>query len=435
MKVLVLAHTPPPFHGQSYMVRIFLDCFEARPGSDHEGRSGQLPEAAPRSARPPVEFVHIDFRLSSSIEDIGRRRWAKLLAVLWFCVRAILGRFRHGVDTLLYVPAPALRHAIYRDWLVMACCRPFFRRRVFWWHAAGLGAWLSHEAKPLERWMTRRLLGRPDLSLVLGAETERDARELASRHIARVPNAIPDPCPHSAPDFVREKAMRRAVQRECLRGSPPAETQPGSVIEEPVLFRLLYIGLCYREKGLFDAVEAVSRANRRLAARRLRIELNVAGRFYLPDEQQEFARRIEQPDLTWPAVSSPSGGLPLSTQVPAVRYHGFVTGEVKDALFRTCDCLIFPTYYAAESFGLVLLEAMAYGMDIIATRWHNIPELFPSDYPGLVNPRDASALDAAISHFLGDYAGEQLRRHYEQHFALSTFKARVEAALRQLDSH
>jgi glycosyltransferase involved in cell wall biosynthesis len=200
---------------------------------------------------------------------------------------------------------------------------------------------------------------------------------------------------------------------------------------------MLYIGLCLREKGLFDAVEAVALANRALAGRNVpvRVQLEVAGRFYLPAEQQEFEKRIQQPDLKWSAPSSGTGDShEAGAAGAAVRYHGFVQGTAKDRLFRETDCLIFPTYYAAESFGLVLIEAMAHGSDVIATRWRNIPELLPPGYPGLVPPRDPQALAECILGFLEHYQGGRLRRHYEEHHSLAELWSGIESALRELET-
>ena len=416
MKLVVLAHTPPPFHGQSYMVRILLDCF-------------------PSVERPPaVECIHVDFRLSTSVDDIGQRPWSKLRLLFRYCFQAIRARFRHGVTTLLYVPAPALRHAIYRDWIVMLCCRPFFQKRVYWWHAAGLGIWLRDHANPVERWLTNALVTRPDLSLVLGTETEIDARLLRSRQIALLPNAIPDPCPDLAPELVRQKATRRVAGRAALNPSALQQSTDSAPNANSALFRLLFIGLCYSQKGLFDTVEAVARANERLAHRgsRARVHLDVAGRFFLQDEQRQFEERIRRPDLL---LSKRASNTPIPTGPAnvAVAYHGFVSGAEKDRLFRDTDCLVFPTYYPAESFGLVILEAMAYGLDVIASRWHSIPELLPPNHPGLVEPHDPADLDAAIDLHLEQYHGERLRKHYEENFALARFQERFQGALLKLD--
>ena len=72
---------------------------------------------------------------------------------------------------------------------------------------------------------------------------------------------------------------------------------------------------------------------------------------------------------------------------PCVTYAGFVFGPAKQRILTESDCFCFPTYYYAESFGLVLVEAMAFGLPVITTRWRSIPELLPQDYPGFVDIR------------------------------------------------
>src|SRR6185436_17832121 len=103
-----------------------------------------------------------------------------------------------------------------------------------------------------------------------------------------------------------------------------------------------------------------------------------------------------------------TAGSDLTEPEPAVLYHGFVSGAEKERLFRECDALCFPTYYEAESFGLVLLEAMAFGLPVIATRWRMIPEVLPKDYP-LIEPRSPEQIVLAIKRLLTSEEGLRLR--------------------------
>ena len=331
MKLLVLAQTPPPMHGQSLMVRTLVEGLPAQGIAVH----------------------HVNLRLSYDASDIGRWRPAKILAVLCGCLRAVAARFRHGCDTLYYVPAPGKRGALYRDWTVMLLCRPFFRRLVLHWHATGLGEWLAHEATAPERWLTRWLLGRADLSLVLADSLRDDAETLGAKKIAVVSNGIADP-------FEGKNA-----------GAPGARTRQAQ-------FQVLYLGLCSEEKGLFAAAGAVIEANRRVAtsAEMPTFVLQVAGPF--PDHitEERFA-----------ALSQ--------THPTSLRYCGMVQGDAKHTLLADSDCLCMPTHYPHEGQPLVLLEALAYDLPVIATRWHAIPETLPPEAM-LVEPGDTEALAGAL---------------------------------------
>ena len=89
-----------------------------------------------------IECYHVNARFSRGLSDIGEFQGAKIFLILWFCLQAIWLRFRYGVDNFYYVPAPGKRIALYRDWLIMFICRPFFKNIILHWHAAGLAKWL-----------------------------------------------------------------------------------------------------------------------------------------------------------------------------------------------------------------------------------------------------------------------------------------------------
>ncbi len=411
VKLLVFAHTPPPHHGQSYMVQLLLE------GLVGETPAKEMSRAGASSQDRPIICYHVNFRLSRGISDIGRARWGKLLFVLRYCLQAIFHRLRHGVTNFYYVPANGSRVALYRDWMVMAFCRPWFRNLIYHWHAAGLGDWLAGQAKPWERWISKRLLGRPRLSLVLGEFNRRDATDFESERIAVVPNGIPDPCPDFSSRLKPRRAARATARRRLLDGGRPDNAERGEAGDGVEIFEVLFLSLCVREKGLFDAVEAVVLANQRLRDSPLRIRLTVAGTFWFEAERLEFEARLRQSDIS---------------ERESVRYAGFVGGETKRSLFEESDCFCFPTYYPAESFGLVLVEAMAYGLPIATTHWRTIPELFPEDYPGIVSAKAPQSLAAVLLQWMqADYDGS-LRAHYLRHFTVEQFRARIKAELRKL---
>ena len=391
MKLLVFAHVPPPFHGQSFMVQQLLD----------ELRDDET-----------IEVFHVDSRLSRNVDDIASASPRKLLLIFRYCLKAIWLRLRHGVNYFYYVPAPGLRNAVYRDWIVMMLCRPFFRRTIFHYQASGVGSWLETGARPWERWVSRRLLCRPALSIVLGDYYHEDAAKLSPRNIVTVPNCAPDPCPDY--DTVLQPAQQS-------RAKALGQARIGG--ESPATFRVLYLSLCYRDKGLFDAIDAVAEINARLQAKRsaARVQLDVAGKFYLADEEAEFTGRLGQAEL-----NDPHG--------PLVVYHGFADEPKKRELFALADVFVLASYYEFEAHPVSLVEAMAHGLPIIATRWRILPELFPAGYEGLVDTKSPRQIADRLEGFLGRTDEAGLRDRFLRHFTRRAFGEKIRAALLALEN-
>jgi len=390
--VVIFAHIPPPHHGQSFAVALLLEQLGKEPGD---------PDRA-------LRVFHVDARLSDDIEAIGRFQPRKILRLLRYCLQAIRVRLKHGPRVLYYIPAAPMRSAVIRDWLVMALCRPFYRRVVFHWEAAGLAEWLRDGARPWERFLTHALLDRHTLSIVLAEHGRADGEAFRARNVVVVPNGLPDPCP----DF--ETRLRPILAARLARLRERART-PGS--PAPVLVaQALYLSLCVPEKGLFDAVEAVARVNREFATRNvaLRLRLSVAGRFWKDEDKARFDARIAEPDLRLPegAVLA-ADGAGEGAGSAAVVYRGFVAAAEKRALFECSDLFLFPSYYPAESFGLALAEAMAFGLPIVAARWRHIPEMFAPDHPFLVPPRAPEAIADAVLRLFDGVDAEDPRRRFE----------------------
>jgi glycosyltransferase involved in cell wall biosynthesis len=400
MKLLVFAHTPPPHHGQSYMVKLMLEGF----GGDERRQNG-LP-ASPLS----IECYHVNARFSRELSDVGEFQGAKIFLIFWFCAQAIWIRFRHQVDYLYYVPAPGKAVALYRDWLIMFLCRPFFKKMALHWHAAGLAKWLETSTNINSRAATYRLFRPVDLSIVLSRYNFADAEKLLSRRIRVVDNGIPDPCPDFDERIGPLRQQRFALRRSIFTGQPCDQT---------LVVNVLFLAHCTREKGIFAAVAAVLQANRELAARRLPIQLKLltAGNFVSNDEKLEFDRLCQNPEAAM-----------------AVAHHGFVSGQQKDQLLQNADMFLFPTCYLGENQPVNLIEAMAFGLPIITTRWRSLPEMLPPDYSGLISGQNADEIAASLLNLLATESGERLRQTFLARFALEQHLSTLAAALHSMEN-
>lgn len=87
----------------------------------------------------------------------------------------------------------------------------------------------------------------------------------------------------------------------------------------------------------------------------------------------------------------------------AVRFCGPQRGASLADAYRRASVVVLPSKSAAESFGMVLLEAMASGRPVIGSRIGGIPELIEDGSSGLlVPPGDPQALASAIVRVLRD---------------------------------
>jgi hypothetical protein len=275
------------------MVQLMLEGF----GGDYrKGRRSE--QAGPTGSSAPQDFgiecYHVNARLSHNLEDIGDVRLGKFILLLIYCLQAIWCRFRYGVANFYYVPAPGKRSALYRDWLVMFICRPFFKQVILHWHAAGLAKWLETVAQIRSRSLTYRLVKPVDLSIVLSSYNRADGEKLLSRNVKVVGNGIPDPCPAFEREILPLRQARSAARQRLLTSGAPDPQDAIDTAHDPRIFRVLFLAHCTREKGLFDSIDAVAIANQRLTSQNspLRLHLDVAGHFIDPAEQSEFESRL-----------------------------------------------------------------------------------------------------------------------------------------------
>jgi len=116
----------------------------------------------------------------------------------------------------------------------------------------------------------------------------------------------------------------------------------------------------------------------------------------------------------------------------------FIAGpEDARPYFLACDVFVLPSVTQAEAFGLVQLEAMAYGKPVINTSLPTgVPEISLDRVTGITVPAgDAAALADALRTLLGDAElrvryGTAGRKRVEERFSRAGFALAVRDALR-----
>ncbi len=149
----------------------------------------------------------------------------------------------------------------------------------------------------------------------------------------------------------------------------PAELTVEKFAARPAI--ILYAGLLETFKGIEELVTAVAN----LAREGLQIKLVVCGAGVLQDKLQ---RRIRDEQLT-----------------DVIELRGWTNAEAMLPNFRAATLFALPSH--AEGMPNAVLEAMASGLPIVATRVGGIPELVADGQNGLLVPvSDVPALTAAL---------------------------------------
>ena len=294
-------------------------------------------------------------------------------------------RWTQSVDILFYPPAGPQRVPVYRDIVILLCTRWLFPQTVFHMHASGGSEYYQH-MNWLGKFLFRAAYHQPDGAIRLSELTVDDATNLKAKREFIVPNCADD------------EYDRFADQADEARASHG--------------LKILYVGTVCRTKGILDLLDACSQ----LKSQQVAFQLHVVGSFQ-PDsfaaEVQEACRRLQvEADVT---------------------LHGQLIGDEKFRQFAESDIFCFPTYYESEAFPCVVVEAMAFGLPVVATRWRGIPSIVEHERNGyLVEPRNVTELARILERLAHDKDlrkawSDEGRRRFLQHFSVSKHLEKMEA--------
>jgi glycosyltransferase involved in cell wall biosynthesis len=119
-----------------------------------------------------------------------------------------------------------------------------------------------------------------------------------------------------------------------------------------------------------------------------------------------------------------------------VQFLGYVDSDELDSLYRLCDIFVAPSLY--ESFGLIYIEAMAYGKPVIGCSVGGVPEVVKDGETGvLVPPENIYLLAKAIISLLNDSRlrlkmGNNAREYVKNNFTREIMVEKTLAAYKKV---
>jgi glycosyltransferase involved in cell wall biosynthesis len=188
-------------------------------------------------------------------------------------------------------------------------------------------------------------------------------------------------------DMARYTGVRDERVVEIGEGAPEAVLRDGQTADPPML---LYVGRVERSKNVESLVDAFA-SSTTLKERRAR--LVIVG---TPGNAEEAVQRRIQ-----------------AAGDPRIQRLGFVSEEELRQLYLSATAFVFPS--VMEGFGLVLLEAMAFGAPVLAMNASAIPDVV-GDAAILIDPAKPDALRRAMERVVTDekLQADLTRRGYER---------------------
>ncbi|HRH37860.1 MAG TPA: glycosyltransferase [Flavobacteriales bacterium] len=335
-----------------------------------------------------LKLHHVRMAFSSDMESVGKFAVGKVLKLFTTIGAIWWARIRYRTPVLYYPPSGPNKVPVLRDIILLCSTRWFFRKVVFHFHAGGVSTFeqeLPGMLRPFFRYAYRNAA----LAIRTAPQNPEDGIALGAHRSVVVPNGIDD-----------------------ARGTVPVLTAgPG----EPLT--ILFTGVLVESKGVRVLLEAFHQLLLRGSAVRLQImgKWNDEG---LREWSETFINENHMEDK--------------------VVFLGVLRDREKYERFAACDIFCFPSYFEAESFGLVLVEAMQFSKPLVSTNWRGIPSVVQDGVNGFLVPtKDHVALADKLAVLCNDPGmrkrmGQEGERIFGERFTLEAFYHAMEEELAML---
>lgn len=228
------------------------------------------------------------------------------------------------LKTLLTVPSIRLVHvhtasyaSFSRKSLVVMLAKLFGKKVILHVHGAEFAVFYEKCGTLRKKWL-EHILRRCDCIIALSNQWKRDLLKISPASDVRVVYN---------PTILRDVSFERGICHQ----------------QEPVKF--LFMGRIGKRKGVYDIVESMRQVH----------SDNVQIHLYGDGEVDQLQKLVTEKGLQ-----------------RSVKVCGWIDGSTKDATFRSADVLLLPSYN--EGLPISVLEAMAYGLPVLATDVGGIAE-------------------------------------------------------------
>jgi glycosyltransferase involved in cell wall biosynthesis len=334
-----------------------------------------------------ARFPYARVNTADPDDELGNRaRWTRHNVYLAFrhLASATFQSFRRDTAAV-YVPIAQEFPALFRDLAFVAIAHVARKPVVLHLHGGNLASFYESRSRLVKRLM-RGTLGRAALGIVL-SDPLRPEFEclLPSERVVAVPNGI---------DLPTEGARERRRKEHEVN--------------------VLFLSSLYRWKGILLFVEAFAAAH----ARRPFLRAVAAGPWPSEQDRRETLALVQRLGIA-----------------SSLLFTGTVDTEEKSRVLAEADIFCFPSL-VPEGQGLVVLEAMASSLPVVAIGWPGVADTVRDGETGLLVADASPELLADRLVYLADHPEERERlgtagrRRYEKLYTQAAFGQRMIRVLR-----
>jgi glycosyltransferase involved in cell wall biosynthesis len=286
----------------------------------------------------------------------------------------------------VYLTVGVSRLGFLRDAIILWFAFLFNKRTIIHVHSGGYGDFFNSQPAFI-KFIIRKTLANIDHIIVLGEMLREQFQflENVEQKIEIVNNALPS---------------------DLTPGSQTAnEVQAGKPI------RILYLSNLIESKGFLDVLKSCQIL---VYKKKIPVFFDFCGGFRSSVNDQQKSR-----------IDTLNGFLDYVKKLGIekfIKYHGIVSGKNKEIVLKEAHILVLPTYYSPEGQPTCIIEALAFGLPVIATNFRGIPEQIIDDFNGyFVDPRSPEQIADIIERIYRQpekyrKLSENALRYYLEHF-------------------
>lgn len=351
-----------------------------------------------------LPHIIIDRSLGMAGRTVGAFSFGGMIATVLMLGAFLINLPRVGI---IYLTIGTSRAGFLRDMMMIWAGWLLGKRIVL--HLKGGGFLSFYEQNPgWFKFLLRHAITRAKAVIVLG-ELLKDQFQFVpgvEARLAVVPNGLP------------QKSGR-------------VESIPGKTIHAGEPFKLLYLSNMIPSKGYLDLLEACRLLH---FDRGIPIQCDFCGAF-ITTVNDDMGSSPAEAETVFRTLIRQKG---LDS---IVHYHGTVRGDKKRKMLQNAHLFLLPTAYPWEGQPISIIEAMACGLPVIATRYRGIPEQVIDGYNGLLlEQKSPQEIAAAVERVwrdppLYEQFSRQAVSHFRQHFTREAHLNRLIPAILGQDNN